>query len=116
MSLTSRRRPRRWSSTGTTCSPGCWRSWPTAACGSGARGEFRQYVVANGFRLHREHEGIRRSSPADPTPLFDDGLGFEHDVGELPALVTRPGDGHVYRTRFYRNAGRTMFETTLSAR
>ncbi len=88
--------------------------------------EFRQYVLANGFRLHREHEGIQRASPADPTPLFNDARGrpldnsrlrFELDVGgDLPALVTRPGDGYVYRTRFYRHAGKTMFETMLSTR
>ena len=86
-------------------------------------GEFHDYVRRHGFVLHRERNGVQWSTHADPGVYFldnrgrslgDRGLRFEPDpAGELPALVRRPGDGRVYRTRFARMNGALFHETTV---
>jgi len=88
--------------------------------------DFRETVSRFQLRLHREEDGIRRVSSPDPVIYFQDHRGrpmgrdrmrFEPDpLGELPRLVTRPGDGRVYRTSFYRWNGQLFHETTVSHR
>ncbi|MEM1012534.1 MAG: DUF1570 domain-containing protein [Planctomycetota bacterium] len=92
-------------------------------------GDFRDHAVRHALRLHREEDGIERVSDPDVEIYFSDSRGrplgvdrlrFDLDVaGELPQLVTRPGDGYVYRTRFHRDpsrGGRIFHETFIHAR
>jgi hypothetical protein len=85
--------------------------------------DFREYVRRYGLVLHRSRNGTQWRTHDDPGVYFLDARGrvlpshrlrFEVDpAGEMPALVRRPGDGIVYRTRFYRLGEDLFHETTL---
>ena len=87
--------------------------------------DFRQNVVDNGYRLECRRDEVTWSTESDPSLYFRDrngrsltaaSLRFVADpAGEMPMLERRPGDGLVYRTRFYRLGERTMHETLCEA-
>ena len=84
--------------------------------------DFRDYAVGRGIVLHRTRNSATWPSDADPGAYFRDARGrdlgaarlrFVRDDarGPLPVLERRPGDGVVYRTRFYTLGGETLHET-----
>ena len=84
--------------------------------------DFREYATGRGIVLHRTRNGVTWPSDSDPGVYFRDDRGrnlgaarlrFVRDSarGPMPALERRPGDGVIYRTRFYTLAGETRHET-----
>ncbi len=84
--------------------------------------DFRDYATGRGIVLHRTRNGVTWPSDGDPGAYFRDGRGrdlgaarlrFVRDRlrGPMPVLERRPGDGVIYRTRFYTLAGETRHET-----
>lgn len=83
---------------------------------------FREYVRRYGIVLHRTRNNVTWTTDPDPGVYFLDTRGrplegrrlrfYPDPTGELPQLIRRPGDGVVYRTRFYRLDERLLHETT----
>ena len=88
--------------------------------------DLRRNIASNGLQLYRDQAGVSRVSDSDPMVYFRDTRGrvmgrdrmmLHADLrGELPQLVVRPGDGHTYRTRFYRQNDLMLTETRVSRR
>jgi hypothetical protein len=82
---------------------------------------FRRHVIERRYRLESRRDEVTWSTDADVGVYFRDAQGrlldarqlrFQPDpFGELPALVRQPGDGLIYRTRFYELEGKLMHET-----
>ena len=85
--------------------------------------DFREHVRRYGIVLHRTRNHVSWKTADDPgvyfldtrnRPLDRQSLRFVPDpTGELPQLIRKPGDGRVYRTRFYRLHGKLLHETTV---
>lgn len=83
--------------------------------------EFRRHVIERRYRLESRRDDFVWTTDADIGVYFRDPQGrlldgrqlrFQPDpFGELPSLVRRPGDGLVYRTRFYKLDEKLMHET-----
>ena len=83
---------------------------------------FRQHVVERRYRLECRRDDVVWSTDADVGIYFRDTRGKPLDprqlrflpdpAGVMPSLVRRPGDGLVYRTRFYMLDDKLMHETT----
>lgn len=82
---------------------------------------FRQHVVERRYRLESRRDDVTWSTDADVSVYFRDAQGrplngqqlrfLPDPFSEMPSLERRPGDGLVYRTRFYTLGGRMMHET-----
>ena len=86
---------------------------------------FRAHVMDRKYRLECRRDEVTWSTDPDPAVYFRDAKGrpldarqlrFQPDPrGEMPALVRRPGDGLVYKTRFYVLGDKTLHETLCEA-
>ena len=87
-------------------------------------GAFERHVVERKYRLECRRDDVAWSTDADAGVYFRDahdrpltprGLRFVPDpAGAMSCLERRPGDGLVYRTRFYRLGDRVLYETLCS--
>ncbi len=83
--------------------------------------QFRQHVVERRYQLEMRRDDVTWSTDSDVSTYFRDPRGRPLDsrqlrflpdpFGPMPSLVRRPGDGLIYRTRFYDSGDRIMHET-----
>ena len=83
--------------------------------------EFKRHVVARRYQLECRRDDVAWSTDPDVDVYFRDSRGrplgqsalrfLPDPAGALPCLERRPGDGLLYRTRFYRVGDKVMHET-----